>query len=142
MVKRCVIGSCNNSNKNRAFYSFLFPKEERIRRQWIKFVQVKRADFLQLTEHFIICGTHFAPECFENEGMVKMGLKDKRSNLKSDSVPTINPSDPKHSPKRLSGLWRVKKKKDRRLRLQTPGKRSRTIRAVHKLSVSRVSKPT
>ena len=71
-----------------------FPKEERIRRQWIKFVQVKRADFLQPTEHSIICGAHFAHECFEDDEMVKMGLKDKRSNLKSDSVPTIQPQRP------------------------------------------------
>ena len=61
----------------------------RIRRQWIKFVLVKRADFLQPTEHSIICGAHFAHECFEDDGMVKTGLKDKRSNLKTDSVPTI-----------------------------------------------------
>ena len=72
-----------------------FPKEERIRRQWIKFVQVKCADFLQPTEHSIICGAQFAHECFEDDGMVKIGLKDKRSNLKSDSVPTIQPQRPK-----------------------------------------------
>ena len=46
---------------------------------------------VQPTEHCVICGAHFAPECFEDDGMVKMGLKDKRSNLKSDSVPTIQP---------------------------------------------------
>ena len=68
-----------------------FPKEERIRRQWI---QVKRADFLQPTEHSIICGAHFAHECLEDYAMVKMGLKDKKSNLKSDSVPTIQPQRP------------------------------------------------
>ena len=55
---------------------FFFPKEERIRRQWI---QVKRADFLQPTEHSIICGAHFAHECFEDDVMVKMGLKYKKS---------------------------------------------------------------
>ena len=53
MVKRCVVGSCNNSNKT-GHSTHFFPKEERIRRQWIKFVQVKRADFLQPTEHSII----------------------------------------------------------------------------------------
>lgn len=93
LVKRCVVGSCNNSNKT-GHSTHFFPKEERIRRQWIKFVQVKRADFLQPTEHAIICGAHFAHEWFEDDGMVKMGLKDKRSNLKSDSVPTIQPQRP------------------------------------------------
>ena len=91
LVKRCVVGSCNNSNKTGHSTHFFFPKEERIRRQWI---QVKRADFLQPTEHSIICGAHFAHECFEDDGMVKMGLQDKKSNLKSDSVPTIQPQRP------------------------------------------------
>ena len=93
LVKQCVVGSCNNSNKT-GHSTHFFPKEERIRRQWIKFVQVKRADFLQPTEHSIICGAHFAHEWFEDDGMVKMGLKDKRGNLKSDSVPTIQPQRP------------------------------------------------
>ena len=92
MVKRCVVGSCNNSNKTGHFTHF-FPKEERIRRQWIKC-----ADFLQPTEHSIICGAHFAHECFEDDGMVKMGLKDKRSNLKSDSVPAIQSQRPEVLP--------------------------------------------
>ena len=87
-IKRCVVGSCNNSNKT-GHSTHFFPKEERIRRQWIKFVQVKRADFLQPTEHSIICGVHFAHECLEDDAMVEMGLKDKKINLKSDSVPTI-----------------------------------------------------
>ena len=76
LVKRCVVGSCNNSNKTGHSTHFFFPKEERIRRQWI---QVKRADFLQPTEHSIICGAHFAHECFEDDVMVKMGLKYKKS---------------------------------------------------------------
>ena len=97
MVKRCVVGSCNNSNKT-GHSTHFFSKEERIRRQWIKFVQVKRADFLQPTEHSIICDAHFEPECFEDDGMVKMGLKDKRSNLKSDSVTTIQPQRPEALP--------------------------------------------
>ena len=69
---------------------FFFQRKKDIRRQWI---QVKRAD-LQPTEHSIICGAHFAHECFEDDAMVKMGLKDKKSNLKSDSVPTIQPQRP------------------------------------------------
>ena len=93
LVKQCVVGSCNNSNKT-GHSTHFFPKEERNRRQWIKFVQVKRADFLQPTEHSIICGAHFAHEWFEDDGMVKMGLKDKRGYLKSDSVPTIQPQRP------------------------------------------------
>ena len=137
LVKRCVVGSCNNSNKTGHSTHFFFPKEERIRRQWI---QVKRADFLQPTEHSIICGAHFAHECFEDDAMVKMGLKYKKINLKSDSVPTIQPQ----RPEALSEACKLADYGERRKEIpetasQTPGKRSPTSRAVHKLSVSRVS---
>ena len=140
MVKRCVVGSCNNSNKT-GHSTHFFPKEERIRRQWINFVQIKRADFLEPTEHSIICGAHFANECFEDDGMVKMGLKDKRSNLKTGSVPTIQPQRPKALPEARKRTMKSEEKEIPPTASQTPGKRSRTSRAVHKLSVSRVSKP-
>ena len=140
LVKRCVVGSCNNSNKT-GHSTHFFPKEERIRRQWINFVQIKRADFLEPTEHSIICGAHFANECFEDDGMVKMGLKDKRSNLKTGSVPTIQPQRPKALPEARKRTMKSEEKEIPATASQTPGKRSRTSRAVHKLSVSRVSKP-
>ena len=140
MVKRCVVGSCNNSNKT-GHSTHFFPKEERIRRQWINFVQVKRADFLEPTEHSIICGAHFANECFDDDGMVKMGFKDKRSYLKTSSVPTIQPQRPKALPEARKRTIKSEEKEIPATASQTPGKRSRTSRAVHKLSVSRVSKP-
>ena len=140
MVKRCVVGSCNNSNKT-GHSTHFFPKEERIRHQWINFVQIKRADFLEPTEHSIICGAHFANECFEDDGMVKVGLKDKRSNLKTGSVPTIQPQRPKALPEARKRTMKSEEKEIPATASQTPGKRSRTSRAVHKLSVSRVSKP-
>ena len=138
MVKRCVIGSCNNSNKT-GHSTHFFPKEERIRRQWIKFIQAKLAEFLQPREQSIICGAHFAPECFEDDGMVKVGLKDERSNLKSDSVPTIQPQRPEALPEARKRTMESEEKEIPATASQTPGKRSRTSRAVHKLSVSRVN---
>ena len=101
MVKRCVVGSCNTSNKTEHSTHF-FSKEERIQRQWIKFVPVKCADFLQPTEHSIICGAHCAHECFEDDGMIKMRLKDERSNLKAIRSPEFSPSHLKHCPKRIN----------------------------------------
>lgn len=80
-VKWCVTGSSNNLNKT-GHSAHLFLKEENIGHQWIKFVQVRCADFLQTTEHSIICGAlHIAPEGFNRHGMVKMGLKATRNNL-------------------------------------------------------------
>ena len=124
LVKRCVVGSCNNSNKT-GHSTHFFPKEERIRRQWINFVQIKRADFLEPTEHSIICGAHFANECFEDDGMVKMGLKDKRSNLKTGSVPTIQPQRPKALPEARKRTMKSEEKEIPATASQTPGKRSR-----------------
>ena len=31
------------------------PKDANLRRQWVKFAQVKRADFVELTKHSVIC---------------------------------------------------------------------------------------
>ena len=73
--------------------------------------------------------------------MVKMGLKDKRSNLKSGWVPTIQPQRPKASPEVRKRTMDSKEKEIPPTASQTPGKRSQTSRAVHKLSASRVSKP-
>ena len=52
-----------------------FPKDANLKRQWVKFVQVKRADFVRPTEHSVICNVHFTPDCYEKRFMVEMGLK-------------------------------------------------------------------
>ena len=70
--------------------------------------------------------------------MVKMGLKDKRSNLKSL---TIQPQQPKALPEAHKRTMDSEEKEIPPTVSQTPGKRSQTSRAVHKLSVSRVSTP-
>ena len=73
--------------------------------------------------------------------MVKIGLKDKRSTLKSGWVPTIQPQQPKALPEARKRTMDSEEKEIPATASQTPGKRSQTSRAVHKLSVSRVSKP-
>ena len=52
------------------------PKDANLRRRWIKFLQVKRTDFVEPTD------------CYEKGFMVKMGLR-KQSLLLSGAVPTI-----------------------------------------------------
>lgn len=49
---------------------------------------VKRADFVEPTEHSVICNIHFSPDCYEKSFMVEMGLR-KQSPLLSGAVPTI-----------------------------------------------------
>jgi len=87
MVKRCVIQFCSNSNKT-GHIMHKFPKDANLRWQWVKFVRVKRGDFIEPTEHSVICNIHFSPDCYEKSFMVEMGLK-KQSSLLSGAVPTI-----------------------------------------------------
>ena len=65
-----------------------FPKDANLKRQWVKFVQVKRADFLEPSEDSVACSSHFSLDCYEKSYMVEMGLK-KQKKLLLGAVPTI-----------------------------------------------------
>ena len=64
-----------------------FPKDANLRRQWVKFVQVKRADFEEPSVH-CHCRSHFSTDCYEKSYMAEMGLK-KQKQLLPGAVPTI-----------------------------------------------------
>ena len=64
------------------------PKDANLRRQWVEFVQVKRANFVQPMEHSVICNIHFSPDCYKKNFMVEMVLR-KQSPLLSGAVPPI-----------------------------------------------------
>ena len=65
------------------------PKDANLRRQWVKFVQVKTAaDFVEPTKHSVICNIHFSLDCYEKSFMVEIGLR-KQSPLLSGAVSTI-----------------------------------------------------
>ena len=49
-----------------------FPKDANLRWQWVKFVQVKRANFVELS---VICNIHFSLDCYEKSFLVEMGLR-------------------------------------------------------------------
>ena len=38
---------------------------------------MKRADFVEPTEHSVICNIHFSLDCYEKSFMVEMGLRSK-----------------------------------------------------------------
>ena len=90
MVKRCVFHFCSNSNKS-GHTTHKFPKDGNLRRQWVKFVQVKRADFEEPSVHSVICSSHVSPNCYEKSYVAEMGLKRarKKKKLLSGAVPTI-----------------------------------------------------
>ena len=136
-VKRCVVQFCSNSNKT-GHSTYKFPDDLNLRRQWTKFVQVKRADFKGPTKHSIICSAHFTPDCFENPYMQEMGFKKKRD-LLPIAVPTIQPQPPVQQPVESAKRKRTMVSEERQPLAGTSGKKPRTSRALKKLEVNRVS---
>lgn len=70
-----------------------FPKKNNLRRKWVKFVQTKRADFTQPSDHSVICSDHFTPESYAKSYMKEMRMK-QRQTLVPGAVPTLQ-SQPK-----------------------------------------------
>ena len=62
------------------------PRDLNLRRQWTKFVQVKRAEFVEPSKHSVICGAHFTSDCFEGDYMREMGFK-----MSTDLIPSAVP---------------------------------------------------
>ena len=42
-----------------------FPKEPYLKLQRVKFVQVKRANFIELSKDSVVYSSHLSPNCFE-----------------------------------------------------------------------------
>ena len=66
-----------------------FPKDTNLKRQWVKFVQVKRADFVEPSVHSVICSNHFSPDCYQNSYMAEIGLTKKKQFIPG-AVPKIH----------------------------------------------------
>ena len=83
--KRCVVMFCNNTNaQNVCLHQF--PKNDRLRQQWIQFAPAKRDDNWQPGSGHI-CSNHFSPECYHGMGAKLAGFA-SRLKLKDDAVPT------------------------------------------------------
>jgi len=41
----------------------LFPSDEKVREQWLKFVHKHRPDFVPMKTS-VLCSIHFTPDCF------------------------------------------------------------------------------
>ena len=62
------------------------PRDLHLRRQWTKFVKVKRAEFVEPSKHSVICGAHFTSDCFEGDYMREMGF-----NMPTGLIPSAVP---------------------------------------------------
>ena len=94
--KFCVAAGCTSTHKdNLSLHEF--PKENvrpNIRRQcqWIKFVQVKRKDFIKPTANSVLYEKHFRPGSYPVEYELKkaMNLPVRKKCLLPDAVLTIH----------------------------------------------------
>lgn len=124
---------------------------KKLRDKWIKFVQVKRANFPGPTASSVICQLHFKEADFKNWGQYKNGFASKLLLNTESAVPTIQ-SFP--SPEQLA------EERARHIRMKRPSasgttstssssqsysvaamqqpKKSRKSTAVNKLTVARV----
>ena len=90
MPDRCVAGGCSNTpGKNISLHKF--PKEPIINRQWVRFVQTKRAKWSE-TSSSKLCSAHFLATCFTNYGQaLEFGTK---LMLHEKAVPTLHSIEP------------------------------------------------
>ena len=74
MVKRCVVQFCADSNKT-GHTMQIFPNDGNLKGQFVKFVQVKIADFVEPFEHSVVCSSHFSSWCCtDDSGPVRSKL--------------------------------------------------------------------
>ena len=87
MVKRCVVGNCNNSNAT-CSTMHLFPRDRTYRQKWERFVRQGRAHWTHATSTSVICGAHFVtPDDFDGYQQWSMGYK-RQLYLKKGAIHT------------------------------------------------------
>ena len=86
MVRRCVVGRCDNTNHESSLH--VFPSDVTTRKRWDKFVSSTRKDWKHGNDSSVICGKHFRPEDFEGYQQFLSGYRN-RLTLKPGAVPTI-----------------------------------------------------
>jgi len=113
----------------------VFPKDANLRRQWVKFVQVKRADFVEPTQHSVICNIHFSLDCYQKfhggNGPRKQSLLLSGAVLTIQSPAATNSCD--------TGKCHIQNEGSEQPEVaHSADKRPRRRRALQKLEVNRV----
>ena len=95
MPNKCVVQGCSNTAADAIIHKF--PKDASLRRQWVRFVQVKRANFTDAqaqSTHGGVCSDHFPHDMETYQHYVRFQLgctKWKNLHLQPGVVPTIQP---------------------------------------------------
>ena len=71
----CVVANCNNSQTTPGITMHeLRHNRPAVKRKWIKFIQLKRADFLAAPHHAHLCSEHFSECDFANPMEYRIGF--------------------------------------------------------------------
>lgn len=87
----CVVAGCSKRQTDDVSVHS-FPKDERQRAAWTRFVKLTRADWTGPSQYTVICSEHFNEECYERQHflMKDFGIPTKKR-LVPGSVPSIYP---------------------------------------------------
>ena len=96
MPERCVAGNCSNTRQHDV-QLFRFPKDRDIRRKWVAFVALNRADFTP-SDTSVLCNKHFRSEDYGNLMQHRHGLHNNLR-LKKDAIPSIQATKREHEGK-------------------------------------------
>jgi hypothetical protein len=93
MPQACVAAGCSRT-KSDGVSLHSFPKDEALRKKWTTAVRVHRAKWEGPSERSTLCSLHFTKDCYdmEIEMRIKLGLSNKKIDLKPGSIPTLFPS--------------------------------------------------
>ena len=72
----CVAANCSNSQTTPGITMHELPRNRpAVRRKWIKFIQLKQADFLAAPHHAHLCSKHFSESDFAKPMEYRYSLK-------------------------------------------------------------------
>ncbi|XP_049526473.1 uncharacterized protein LOC119457901 [Dermacentor silvarum] len=111
MPRHCCARGCYNSIVGRDTPSHTFPKDEKMRKLWIRACQPSRPAWRPLTNDFV-CADHFVDDDYVTSPAVlkSLGMPLKRQRLKPDAVPSV--FSPKRKAERISGAFEKRRRKE------------------------------
>ncbi|XP_060759898.1 uncharacterized protein LOC132870278 [Neoarius graeffei] len=114
MPTRCIITGCGNTYKDGISFH-RFPKDETIKKAWVKKVRLTRAKWKGPSASSSVCSEHFADSDFQDSGSyyTQFGMRKKKKLLKSTAIPNVTlgvKRSPKPQPTRSAWMKRERKR--------------------------------
>ncbi|XP_065290876.1 peroxynitrite isomerase THAP4-like isoform X2 [Dermacentor albipictus] len=111
MPRHCCAQGCYNSIVGRDSPSHTFPRDEKVRKLWIRACQPSRPAWKPLKNDFI-CADHFVDDDYATSPAVlkSLGMPLKGQRLKPDAVPSV--FSRKRKAGRISGAFEKRRRKE------------------------------